>query len=78
LRQLKRLLKLVLPKLKYIMDFLETSEIALANSRSPQQATALGDRIKQMFPEPALQQSIEETLSSIPQDPGQFEAWRED
>jgi hypothetical protein len=65
-------------KVKYIMDFLETSEIALANSRSPQQATALGDRIKQMFPEPELQQSIEETLSSIPQDPGQFEAWRED
>jgi hypothetical protein len=65
-------------KVKYIMDFLETSEIALANSRSPQQATALGDRIKQMFPEPALQQSIDETLSSIPQDPGQFEAWRED
>lgn len=65
-------------KVKYVMDFLETSEIALANSRNPQQATALGDRIKQMFPEPELQQSIDETLSSIPQDPGQFEAWRKD
>jgi hypothetical protein len=65
-------------RLKYVMDFFETSEIALANSRNPQQAVALGDRIKQMFPEPALQQSIDETLSSIPQDPGQFEAWRED
>jgi len=65
-------------KVKYVMDFLETSEIALANSRNPQQATALGNRIKQMFPEPELQQSINETLSSIPQDPGQFEAWRKD
>jgi len=65
-------------RLKYVMDFFETSEIALANSRNPQQAVALGDRIKQMFPETALQQSIDETLSSIPQDPGQFEAWRED
>jgi hypothetical protein len=65
-------------RLKYVMDFFETSEIALANSRNPQQAVALGDRIKQMFPETALQQSIDETLSSIPQDPGQFEAWRKD
>lgn len=65
-------------KVKYVMDFLETSEIALANSRNPQQAMALGDRMKQMFPEPELQQSIDATLSSIPQDPGQFEAWRKD
>ncbi|WP_353209795.1 hypothetical protein [Sphingorhabdus sp.] len=65
-------------RLKYVMDFFKTSEIALANSRNPQQAVALGDRIKQMFPETALQQSIDETLASIPQDPGQFEAWRED
>jgi hypothetical protein len=65
-------------RLKYVMDFLETSEIAVANSRNPQQAVALGDRIKQMFPEVALQQSIDETLASIPQDPTQFEAWRED
>jgi hypothetical protein len=65
-------------RLKYVMDFLETSEIAVANSRNPQQAMALGDRIKQMFPEVALQQSIDETLASIPQDPTQFEAWRED
>jgi hypothetical protein len=65
-------------RLKYVMDFLETSEIAVANSRNPQQAMALGDRIKQMFPEPALQQSIDETLASIPQDPTQFETWRDD
>jgi hypothetical protein len=65
-------------KVKYVMDFLETSEIALANARGPRQATALGDRIKQMFFEPELQQSIDATISSIPQDPGQFEAWRKD
>jgi hypothetical protein len=65
-------------KVKYVMDFLETSEIALANARDGRQATALGDRIKQMFPEPELQQSIDATLSSIPQDPGQFEDWRKD
>jgi len=65
-------------KVKYVMDFFETSEIALANSRNPQQAMALGSRMKQMFPEPELQQSIDQTLSSIPQDPNQFEAWRQD
>jgi len=65
-------------RLDYVMDFFKTSEIALANSSNPQQATALGDRIKQMFPEPEFQQSIDETLTSIPQDPGQFETWRED
>jgi hypothetical protein len=31
-----------------------------------------------LFPEPELQASIDETLASIPQDPSQFEAWRED
>lgn len=65
-------------RLKYVMDYLDTSALALANSRNPQQAMALGDRMKQMFPEPELQQAIDETLASIPQDPGQFEAWRED
>jgi len=65
-------------RLKYVMDYLDTSALALANSRNPQQAMALGDRMKQMFPEPELQDAIDATLASIPQDPGQFEAWRED
>ena len=65
-------------RLKYVMDYLDTSALALANSRNPQQAMALGDRMKQMFPEPELQQAIDETLASIPQDPGQFEEWRKD
>jgi len=65
-------------KVKYVMDFFKTSEIAIDNSRSPQQAMALGARIKQMFPEPEFQQAIDETLSTIPQDPNQFEAWRQD
>ena len=65
-------------KVKYTMDFFKTSEIAIDNSRSPQQAMALGARIKQMFPEPEFQQAIDETLATIPQDPNQFEAWRQD
>jgi len=65
-------------RLKYVMDYFDTSAVAIYNSRNPRQAMALGDRMKQLFPEPELQQAIDETLASMPQDPGQFEAWRED
>jgi hypothetical protein len=56
---------------------MDASELAIANVRDPQQARAVGSRLKQMFPEPEFQQSIDETLGSLPQDPAQFEAWRE-
>jgi len=65
-------------RLKYAMDFFNAAEAAISNVRDGRQAMAVGERLKQMFPEPALQQSIDETLASIPQDPAQFEAWRED
>jgi hypothetical protein len=64
-------------QVKYVMDFMDASELAIANVRDPQQARAVGSRLKQMFPEPEFQQSIDETLGSLPQDPAQFEAWRE-
>ena len=64
-------------RVKYVMDFMDASELAIANVRDPQQARAVGNRLKQMFPEPEFQQSIDETLGSLPQDPAQFEAWRE-
>lgn len=65
-------------RLKYVMDFFDASEVAISNVRDGRQAMAVGERLKQMFPEPELQQSIDQTLASIPQDPAQFEAWRED
>ena len=65
-------------RLKYVMDYFDTSALALTKVRDPQQAMAVGTRMKQLFPEPELQASIDETLASIPQDPAQFEAWRED
>jgi hypothetical protein len=65
-------------RLKYVMDYFDTSVLALTKVRDPQQAMAVGNRIKALFPEPELQASIDETLASIPQDPAQFEAWRED
>jgi hypothetical protein len=64
-------------RLKYVMDFYDTSAIALSKSFSPQQAAALGDRMKQMFPEPELQQSIDETVAELNSDPANFEVNRE-
>jgi hypothetical protein len=64
-------------RLKYVRDFYETSEIALSNSYSPQQAAALGSRIKEMFPEPALQAKIDETIAELGSDPAQFEVNRD-
>jgi hypothetical protein len=64
-------------RLKYVMDFYETSVIALSNSYNPQQAAALGDRMKQMFPEPELQQSIDETVAELVSNPANFDVNRE-
>ena len=65
-------------QVKYVMDFMDASALAIANVRDPQQAMAVGQRLKQLFVEPEFQAAVDETLGSIPQDPGQFEAWRED
>ena len=64
-------------QVKYVMDFMDASALAIANVRDPQQAMAVGQRLKQLFVEPEFHQAIDETLGSIPQDPAQFEAWRE-
>ena len=65
-------------RLEYVMDFMDTSALAIANVRDPQQAQAVGARLKQLFKEPEFHQAIDETLGSIPQAPGEFQAWRED
>ncbi len=64
-------------RLKYVMDFYDTSAIALSKSFNPQQAAALGDRMKQMFPEPELQASIDETVAELVSDPANFEVNRD-
>jgi hypothetical protein len=63
-------------RLEYVMDFYTTSEIALSNAYNPQQAAALGSRIKEMFPEPALHAKIDETIAELGSDPATFEVNR--
>jgi type II secretory pathway pseudopilin PulG len=65
-------------KVKYVSDFMDTSALALANVRDPQQAMAVGDRLKQLFPEPEFQQSVNETIAYLTEDPAQFDARRQE
>ena len=65
-------------KVKYASDFKVMSALALANARDPQQAAAEGNRLKQMFPTPEFQQTVDETVAYLTQDPAQFDARRYD
>jgi hypothetical protein len=65
-------------KVKFASDFKVMSAVALANARDPQQAVAEGNRLKQMFPTPEFQQSVDETVAYLTQDPAQFDARRYD
>jgi hypothetical protein len=65
-------------KVKYVSDFMDTSALALANVRDPQQAMAVGARLKQLFPEAEFQQSVDETIAYLTEDPSQFNARREE
>ena len=49
-------------KIKYFMDFVKASANDIANSSTPEQAIARGERLKQQFTDPALQARIDETI----------------
>jgi hypothetical protein len=63
-------------QLDYVMKFFKATANDLANSTTPEQVVARGERLKQQFPAPALQARIDETIQELVSDPGQFEANR--
>jgi hypothetical protein len=63
-------------QLDYVMKFFNASANDIANARDPEQAMARGERLKQQFPDPALQKRIDETIAELVSDPSQFEANR--
>jgi hypothetical protein len=63
-------------QLTFVMDFYKKSADSLLNSSTPEQAVARGERLKSMFPVPALQAQIDETISDLVSDPSQFQAKR--
>jgi hypothetical protein len=60
-------------KLDYVMKFFKTTANDLANASTPDQAIARGERLKQEFPDPALQKRIDETIADLVSDPSRFE-----
>ena len=52
-------------QLEYTMKFYNETANDLANASTPEQAIARGERLKQLFPEPALQQRIDETIKDL-------------
>jgi len=65
-------------RLKYVMDYYESSKNDLSTARDPQDVIARAERLKRLFPEPELNASIDETVASMPQDPALFSRWRDD
>lgn len=64
-------------QIKAANDFLDFSIEGMKLARNPEDAIKIGGWLKSQFPQPEFQQAVDQTLSSLPQDPGQFGAWRE-
>jgi len=62
-------------QLKYVTDFLNTSALALSNVRNADEAHNVAQILHQHFPD--MDQAIAQTMSSIPQNPADFDAWRQ-
>ena len=61
---------------KAVSAFLDLSIEGMMQARSPEQAARVGEFLKQQFPDSWARQAVDETLSTMPSDPAQFEPWR--
>lgn len=64
-------------RIKEVNDFLDLSIEGMKMARGPEDAVKIGDWLKMQFRSPELQAAVDQTLSSLPQDPAQFGQWRE-
>lgn len=64
-------------RVKLVDEFLDLSIAGMSAARDAADAIKIGDFLKQSFRMPELQGVVDQTLSSLPQDPSQFNAWRE-
>lgn len=64
-------------RVKMVDEFLDLSIAGMSAARNAEDAIKIGDFLKKSFALPELQGVVDQTLSSLPQDPGQFGAWRE-
>jgi hypothetical protein len=64
-------------KIKMVDEFLDLSIEGMKAARNPEDALKIGGWLKTQFSDPQLQEAVDQTLSSLPQDPSQFDAWRQ-
>jgi hypothetical protein len=62
---------------KLVDQFLDLSIAGMERARNPEDALKIGQYLKQTFNTPELQGIVDQTLSSLPSDPAQFENWRQ-
>lgn len=63
-------------QIKAVSDFLDLSIEGMKMARNAEDAIKIGNWLKTQFTDPQLMASVDQTLSSMPQDPGAFEGWR--
>ena len=59
---------------KAVIGFYDLTNEGLKRASTPEQAMVVADYLKQKFPGAAP--AVDQTISTLPSDPGQFEAWR--
>jgi len=64
-------------QVKLVDQFLDLSIAGMERARNPEDALKIGQYLKQTFNTPELQGIVDQTLSSLPSDPAQFESWRQ-
>ena len=68
--------KAMTAQIKTVSDFLDLSIEGMKMARNAADAAKIGGWLKTQFADPNLQASVDQTLSSMPQDPSAFEEWR--
>ena len=62
---------------KAVLEFMDLSYETIKRSRSPEDIINGANRLKQNFPDPVFADLIDQTVATLPADPSQFPAWKE-
>jgi len=62
---------------KAVLEFMDLSYETIKRSRSPEDVINGAGRLKQNFPDPVFADLIDQTVATLPADPSQFPAWKE-
>lgn len=62
---------------KAVLEFMDLSYETIKRARSPEDIINGANRLKQNFPDPVFADLIDQTVATLPADPSQFPAWKE-